>query len=457
MRGPAALGRLLAVLLLCGCVSRPSGPVGPVVSPTGIVFEGGIPPRETRASQTATLYLRSALPDRALERALEGIAADSTNPIHFFLAGVAHARLGQYASADSMFTAAQSIYPAYQLDIEPEREAAWGQAFNDGLQAYEEGDVTRTIDIWAGATLMFDLRPEAHRNLASLLITEGRYPEAIEAFEGALVGLGKVPVARLLTLEETRDREASRSELEEDLAPIYLITGMFAEAEPLLRRQLEREPDNVELRAELAAALTGQGREEEARVVYETLLEEPTLESTELFNLGTGLFRSGEYAQAAEAFARLTTIHPESRDAWFNYVNSLFAAESWTELQSAGPRLIAVDPLGENARLITARAQLESGDRQGALESLRGAEQLPVFLESLRMQRSGAATTIIGDLTGNMADAGTAVTVRFVFYDDAAQEIGTTTVTLAAPPTGESVDFEVRFEGVASAYRYEPT
>jgi tetratricopeptide (TPR) repeat protein len=254
---------------------------------------------------------------------------------------------------------------------------------------------------------------------------------------------------------EVEERAQSRVEIEEDLSPIYLVTGRFAEAEPLLRRQLEREPDNVELRAELAAALTGQGREDEARAVYETLLDEPTLEFAELFNLGTGLFRSGEYLQAAEAFQRLTAIHPESRDAWFNYVNSLFAAEAWSPLLEAGPRLIAVDPLGESARLITARAQLESGDRQGALESLRGAERLGVFLESLRMQRSGAATTIIGDLTGNVAEAGVPVTLRFVFYGDQAQEVGAVTVTLAAPPSGESADIEVRYEGVAVAYRYE--
>ena len=455
MRGSAALRRLWVVAALAACVSRPSAPVGPITSPTGVVFEGGIPPRETQYSQPATNYLRSGLPDRALQRAREGIADDPTNPIHYFLAGVAHGMLGQYASADSMFVVAQTIYPAYALDIEPEREAAWGQAFNDGLQAYEEGDVGRTIEIWTGAAQIFELRPEAHRNLASLLISEGSYPEAIDVYERALVGLTRQPVARVLTPEELEQRAQSRVEIEEDLSPIYLITGMFAEAEPLLRRQLEREPDNVELRAEFAAALTGQGREEEARAVYATLLEEPTLEFTELFNLGTGLFRSGEYLQAAEAFERLTDIHPESRDAWFNYVNSLFAAEAWAPLLVAGPRLIAVDPLGESARLITARAQLESGDRQGALETLRGAEQLGVFLESLRMQRSGTATTIIGDLTGNVADAGTPVTLRFVFYGDDAQEVGAVTVTLAAPATGESSDLEVRYAGLAAAYRYE--
>jgi hypothetical protein len=99
------------------------------VSPTGFVYELGTPPSETRFSQTATLLLRlPASTQRGLEQALAGIASDSTNPIHFFLAGAAYARLGQYFEADRMFSVAQRIYPAYELQIEPEREAAWADA-----------------------------------------------------------------------------------------------------------------------------------------------------------------------------------------------------------------------------------------------------------------------------------------------------------------------------------------
>src|SRR5690606_29913623 len=107
----ARLPLALAMLVLGGCVGGRAGAGGPVVSPTGIVYEPGTPPVETRYSQTSALYLRSEEPERALVLALQGVEAEPGNPIHYFLAGVAHARLGGYQAADTMLARAQRMYP----------------------------------------------------------------------------------------------------------------------------------------------------------------------------------------------------------------------------------------------------------------------------------------------------------------------------------------------------------
>ena len=448
----AVLGVLAVGLTACGARRAPPGPL---VSPTGIVYEPGRPPAATRPSQTATQYLRQERFDRALELALEGIAEFPENPIHYFLAGVAHARLGNYEPADSMFDVAERIYPAYELEVEPEREAAWGQAFNAGLEAYETGDVEATIRIWRGGTRIYHLRPEAHRNLASLLASETRYADAIEVYQEALAGLGRRPATRLLRPEDLEAREEIRWDIEQSLSELLLGTNRFAEAEPLLRRSLERDPDDVELRAQLAAALSGMGREAEAREIYASLLSAENLELTQIFSLGIGLFRSGEYLEAADAFQRVTELQPSSRDAWFNYANSLFAAQAWDDLAAAGRRLVELDPLGENARLMTARARLELGDRQGALAYLDEVDQSPVYVEGLQMQRSGTSITVFGRVTGNAADAGSPIGLRFTFYGEGGTLLGTETVDVVAPPEGETISFDVPFGQTASAYRYE--
>lgn len=441
-------------MVCVGCGS-PRGPAGPVVSPTGIVYEPGTPPTETRRSQTAVQYLRQDRADRAVELALEGIAEDPGNPIHHYLAGVAYARLGEYERADSMFDEAERLYPAYELDIEPEREAAWGEAFNAGLALYDDGDVEGTIEVWRQGTVLYDLRPEAHRNLARLLMAESRFPEAIDIYLGALAGLERRPATSVLGEEELEARARARTEIEDDLGQLFLATSRFAEAEPLLRAQLARDPENIELMAALAASLSGQGKDDEAQVIYERLLSEEGLATTELFNLGVGLFRTGEYEQAALAFKRLTEVQPDSRDAWFNYANSLFAAEAWDSLAVAGARLVAMDPLGENAHLITARARLETGDRAGALASLAGADDAPVHVAGLQMQRAGAVTTVYGRVTGNIAAPADPIRLRFVFYGEGGQQVGASELTLAAPAPTETEPFEVRFDGTALAYRYE--
>ncbi|MBI4538543.1 MAG: tetratricopeptide repeat protein [Gemmatimonadetes bacterium] len=445
---------LAAGLVLGGCAAGGAGTRAPVVSPTGIVYPPGTPPVQTRFSQTAVLYLRQGQVDRALAQALEGIESDPENPVHSFLAGSAHARLKQYAEADSMFSQAQGLYPAYELDIEPQREAAWAEAFNAGLEAYAAGDVQGTIRAWQQATLIYDLRPEAHRNLATLLSQEGRYAEAIDVYQRGLVGLEKRPATRVLLERDLEERNQAGASMEENLVQLLLFTNRFAEAEPLLRRQLERDPANVQVQSDLASALSGQGRPEEARKIYAALLSEASLQATELFKIGISLFRSSDFMEASEAFRRLTDLQPNSRDAWFNYANSLFAAEAWKSLATVGDRLVELDPLNEKAALIVARAYLEIGDEEAAVRGVKRMEAAPVHLAELQMRPSEARTSVQGRVIGNKAEPGAPVRLRFTFYGDA-EALGTETLTVPAPPSGESAMFVVSFGMRATAYRYE--
>ncbi|MDH3206505.1 MAG: tetratricopeptide repeat protein [Gemmatimonadota bacterium] len=426
-----------------------------MVSPTGIAYAPGTPPVATSRSQTATLYLRQDRLDRALDLLIEGMGEDPGNPIHFYLAGVVYARLGDYRDAHAMFTEAQRIYPAYELQTELEREAAWGQAFNEGLEAYSSGDVESAIDVWSAATLLFDLRPEAHRNLASLLSSELRYAEAISVFRSALEGLAKRPATREIGPEEALIRAEASAEIEASLTELLVATERFAEAEPLLRQQLAREPGSVQVRADLAAALSGQGRVAEADAMYATILSRTDLDAEQLYNVGVALFRSTNFAQAAEAFRQMTELTPRSRDAWFNYANALFAAEDWPALAAAGGRLVELDPLGETSRLITARAQLEAGDRDGALRTLDAIDQAPIYVDGLQLQRAGGITTIVGRVSGNAAEPDSPVHLRFSFYDDSGSLLGHTTLMVPAPSPDDTHELELEFALPAAGYWYE--
>lgn len=444
---------LLSVSGLAGCVAR-SGPSGPVVSPTGIVYDLGVPPTETRFSQTALLYFREENVERALELALEGVQSDSTNPIHYYLAGTAYARLGEEDSAGEMFEIAQRIYPAYELDIEPERERAWALAFNEGVEAFDNGEIERAIEAWNRAALIYDLRPEAHRNLAALFGGEGRYDEAIDAYEKALYGLNRRPATRVLTEAEIAERAQLGEAMERNLAQLLLFTSRFAEAEPLFRRHLASDPENPDRQRDLARALTGLGREAEATELYTALLSSEALAATELFGLGVALFRAGGFVEAGEAFRRLTEAQPDSRDAWFNYVNSLFAAEEWELLTIAGRHLLVLDPLSEDAGLITARAHLEMGDEDSARQGLEETEAMPIYVEGLRMRATATETLVEADVIGNVAEPGATLRLRFTFHGDTGS-LGNEVVTLSAPEPQAIEPFEVTFPQRAAFYRYE--
>jgi tetratricopeptide (TPR) repeat protein len=444
---------LVGLLLLGGCAGGPSAPRGPVVSPTGIVYPPGVPPTESRYSQTAALYLRSGEADRALTQALEGISADPGNPRHHFLAGVAYARLGRYEEADRALDRAQEIYPAYELDIEPERLAAWAEAFNAGTEAYADGRDEDAIEAWRGAAVVYRLRPEAHGNLGMLLAQRGEVEDAIDVYEDLVAGLELVPATRVLTVDEVAERDRVRAESERRLADLLLMAGRFERAETVLRSRLDDAPDDAALRLGLASALGGQGRSEGADSIYHALLAERGLDETQLYNLGVALFRASAPERAAEAFRRLTDMRPQSRDAWFNYANALLAASDWAGLVEASDPLLTLDPLGEGSALLVARAHLESGDEQAALAELSRIDAAPAHVEGLTLQTAGSVSTVSGRIVGNSGEVGAPLRLRFTFYGSE----GTTRAdtVLSVPEHGAAEPFEVSVRMRATAYRYQ--
>jgi hypothetical protein len=193
--------------------------------------------------------------------------------------------------------------------------------------------------------------------------------------------------------------------------------------------------------------------------IYTELLAVPDLESGRLFDLGIALFRTQDFDLASQAFGRLTALRPSARDVWFNYANALFGARASNplavdSLAVVGARLIELDPLGETAGLITARALLETGDTAAALQALDLVEAAPVYVAELQMRPVQGATRVTGTVTGNVASPGTPIVLRFVFYDDA-RLLGNASVSVTAPASEASAPFEVQYAGSANAYRYE--
>ncbi len=454
MRVRSGLILILAGFALSGCAAAAATGGGPVTSPTGKVYEPGTPPRETRYSQAALLAVAQQRFEQAMQEAQNGIAADSANPIHYYLAGEAAAGLGNYELADSLWRVAERIYPAYELEIEPSRESAWVNAFNQGVEAYNAGNPQEAIAQWRKADLIYKLRPDAAQNLAVLLTQEEQYDEAIQVYRDAIAALDLVPATRVIEAEEQADRNETRAFMIESLVELLSFTGRHAEAESLIREQLQADPNNVQLQAQLANALTQQGRAAEATEIYTRLLATPSLPAVELFNIGVALFQSEDYERAAAAFGRVLQVQPNSRDALYNQANALYAAEAWQDLIPVAQRLVEVDPLNSTAALILARAHRETGNNAAALAVLEANEDYPIYVD-LQLAPAANQTMVQGTATGNAAAAGTPVRLNFTFYGEDGSTLGTQSVTVSAPAPDATARFEVIFPQVAAAYSYQ--
>lgn len=448
-----------ASLILGGCAAGATGGAtasGPTASPTGKTYAPGTAPKQSRFSNQAQLLIAQQQYQNALTQAQQGIAADTGNPIHYFLAGQAYAGMGNVAEANRMFERAQQIYPAYELEVEPAREEAWARAFNAGVQAYQSNNLAQAAEAWSNASAIYNLRPESFQNLAAVYEQQQQYDKAIEAYRAGIAAARRTPAARQLTAEEQTERTEALGTMTGRLAELLNFTEQYGEAERLFREQLATDANNVQLQSQLALALSKQNKTAEAQEIYNRLLSNPSLSPSETFNVGVALFNAKDYPRAGQAFQRVTQSNPNSRDAWYNYANALYAGEQFEQLIPVATRLNELDPLNQNAALILAQAYSKTKQNQRAVQALQRIENAPILLGDLQLRPGQGKNTITGQVTGNKANAGQPVQVRFTFYNEG-QTIGTQTVTVTAPAKEATANFEVTLESptTATAYSYE--
>jgi tetratricopeptide (TPR) repeat protein len=431
-------------------------------------------PAETRFTTAAKLQLAQAeaatgerqqeLYQQALQQSLQGIEAAPNNPQHFYLAGVAHSGLNDFEAADTMWNRALEMFPAYEGEVMVAREQAWAQAFNQGVIAYNAGNHQEAVRYWEQANAIFDRRPEAYFNLAAVYSQEERYDDAIGAFRSAVQALEREP-GRELTPEEVADRDESLVSALQNLGNLQLFTEQFTGAEQTFRRLGELQPDNVQARANLAAALARQGRRPEAMTVYQELMGMPNLTPDQMMSVGVGLFQAQEFGEAAQAFRRITETHPNNRDAWYNHLNALYAlqrdqetatAQRWQEVIQAAERLLELDPLNENAHLILIQAYRDTRRQQDALRIAERNQAQPIHIDEVQIRQNGGRAVLQATATGNRAPAGSAVNLEFTFYGPGGQTLGTQRTAVSAPAQNASTRLEVSIptETMPTGFRY---
>ncbi|HEV2145859.1 MAG TPA: tetratricopeptide repeat protein [Longimicrobiaceae bacterium] len=176
-----------------------------------------------------------------------------------------------------------------------------------------------------------------------------------------------------------------------------------------------------------------------------------------LLSVGARQFAANQFDPAVEVFRHLTTIDPNNRDAWYNLALALYKQERWDDLVPIATRVVQIDPLNENARIILFNAykgQAEAAQRANntarqreiqnqALRTLEEVEALPVFVDEIRFEGTeGGQAQLTGRVIGNRATAGQQVRLNFTFFGPNGQ-VGTQTATVAAPAKGQSTPFQV--------------
>ncbi|MEJ2504227.1 MAG: tetratricopeptide repeat protein [Gemmatimonadota bacterium] len=485
----------LAALVATACAS--GGGAGTTDDPGA----GGNRPQDNSFTTSAGVHLMQAgLAEgqeadshfqAALEDAMNAIQEQPSNPKGYLLAGQASVGLNQWVQADTMFDRAESLYPTYGEQIASEREQGWVQAYNLGAEAMGAGETERALELFGGADVLYQERPEARMALGSLYLRTGDTEGAIDAYRGALDILNGPPPEGMAE-EQMAQWAESRQVAAFNAAQLLAESGDYDEAATVLQgfladNQGDLDPSTV-LRANTALAgfLAQSGQAEEAEAMYEEILSQPNLTSNDYFQVGIGFFNTGDYVRAGEAFTRAAELNPYSRDALLNRVQSLYSEAQDLEQQEESPernerlseiysavletsdRVLEFDPLNRNVltfqlRALRGQADLDPSQSQAleqrTQELYRVYQNQPYEVSNVTMALQGDdAARLTGTLTNRTADAGTPVQLRFEAVNAQGQAIDTQMVTVSAPAQQSAAQFEASLDlsmGEFAGWRYE--
>jgi tetratricopeptide (TPR) repeat protein len=396
--------------------------------------------RDSRYTRDATRFIGIAMTRQdtaqqkenyrqAMVHLREGMERDGDNPRVWLLAGQVLAALGELREADEAFVRAVQMYPAYAEEVATEREAAWVQAFNEGLELMDARRYDEAIAIMENAQIIYNQRPEALMNLGALYANRGETEKAIRAFQQAA--------------------EATRGPLFE---------------------QVDADTRTFWLRyREMAALNTAQMMAAD----------------------GVDRFSEDKYQEAETLFAQATEMNPHARDFWFNYLQSVWAQVNALEdvIEENGPQAAAAreqvaalyakglelvektrafDPNSEILYRIEAHSKRMQGEmtgtdagreagQQAALGVLERMDALQVGVDGFAAYPDGEGIMIQGQLRNRKLAPGTPVEIAVTLLSVDGSELTTTTITVNAPEAEGTTEFTGRaqVEGELAGWRYQ--
>jgi Tfp pilus assembly protein PilF len=101
--------------------------------------------------------------------------------------------------------------------------------------------------------------------------------------------------------------------------------GNYATAEPLLRRAVQWDPENLEIVADLGFTLSKLDRDDDAIAVYDAAIARGGSRQLLRFNRGNCQLRRMHFHEAAADFRACVELQPEWHEARVNMVSALFA------------------------------------------------------------------------------------------------------------------------------------
>ena len=390
----------------------------------------------------------------------EGLAVSNNNPMAFLHLGIVNYRLKDYVAADLAFDRAEALYPAYvdeDFGTTGYRLDAWADAYNEALLRLEAQDSEGAVDLFNIANMVYAHRAEAYLNVGVTSAGLGDLEGSIQAFRSALAVI-ESPDGDPGD-DETREQWDTEFWImaQSNLGRLLPGVGRPEEAVAVFEAILERFPDNTEAQSSLAMALVQSGQGGDALGIFDEILASEDGAPLDYYNAGVSLYGADQMDKAVLAFEKTVARSPMYRDALQNLVQTLNELEDYEAQVPHSERLIELDPFNDYVYLIHVRGLVQVGREPEGAAALDVMQALPFVIDALQIQPLAAGCRVTGVAVNKALDPGTSITLRFTFYDNDGNPIGSadTEVTISDPEVAHA--FEVTFDGEISVlgYSYE--
>jgi tetratricopeptide (TPR) repeat protein len=407
-----------------------------------------------QAAQTEGDAEARVLFEQALTSAKAAIAADSVNPLPYLQAGTASIGLAQYVEADAFLTKAEELRPIYSLETETMREQTWINLYQEAAPLVNAGEYEAAAVVFEKANAMYDRRPEIMVTLGQIYAQLRRHDEALKHLDGAAAIIGdSVRVSEMDSVTVASWMEMGK-EIPFTRASVLADAGRFEEAVNSFQALVNDNPEDLQMRRNLAAILLQTGDTTRAFQVYEDLMAQPGLTNVDFYAIGVGFYTGSDYGRAAQAFKGAADRAKKDRDAIEMWARSLQIDSAYAQVPEAANQWLALDPSNQNAMLILAQAVNHEGDEAQATELVRRIEALPFVVNDLQLMRREDGARVTGSVLNKTLAAGTTVTLGFTFYDAAGNTLGTQAVTVTVGQADSSQSFDLNYTSTAKVDGY---
>ena len=396
----------------------------------------------------------------ALEAILDGLANESDNPQAYLHLAIVHTGLNNYLAADSAFDQAEAMYPDYvdeEGGTEVYRFNGWLQAYNAASGRLEEQDPEGAVELYRLANTLFDKRPEGYLNLGGQLAGLGELEGSIQAWRDAIAVI-ESPDA---DPGDDQTRQAWDTEFwllaHTNLGQVLEMAGRPEDAITAYEALLERDPENIQAQGSLALALAAAGQGTDALTIFDEILGREDAAPLDYYNAAVSLYQVERFEQAVVGFEKALERAPIYRDALQNLAQTLSTLQDYEAQVPYSERLLELDPYNEFGYQMHARALVQAERQADAIAALDIMQALPFVTDNLQLQPMTDGASISGIAINKTLEPGTTITLRFTFYDNDGNPLGSedVEVTISDPEVAHTFQLTFEAEMQVLGYSYE--